>query len=98
MKESWLCDHGLGWEAYALLQDREATLAELRRMIEQEHYRYTVYRDLKTQRRLRFLQEDPEYQRLMKIIEDDLAVQLENVREMERNGEVLSPPREEAIR
>jgi len=97
-KESWLCAHGLGWGAYALLQDREATLAELRRMIEQEHYRYPVYRDLKTQRRLRFLQEDPEYQRLMKIIEDDLAVQLENVREMERNGEVLSPPREEAIR
>ena len=97
-EQFWLCADGLGWEAYALLQDREATLAELRRMIVQEHYRYPVYRDLKTQRRLGFLQEDSEYQRLMKIIEDDLAAQLDNVRELERNDELPLPPREETIR
>ena len=97
-EQFWLCADGLDWEAYALLQDRHATLAELRRMIEQEHYRYPVYRDLKTQRRLGFLQEDPEYQRLMKIIEDDLAAQLDNVREMERNDQLPLPPHEEAIR
>jgi hypothetical protein len=41
---------------------------------------------------LDFLKGDPEYERLMKIVADDFAAQLENVREMERNGEVPPTP------
>ena len=40
---------------------------------------------------------DPEYERLMKIVRDDFAAQLERVREMERNGEIPPPPQAEDI-
>ena len=38
------------------------------------------------------IRDDPEFQRLMDIVDDDRAVQLERVREMERNGELAPAP------
>jgi hypothetical protein len=41
---------------------------------------------------LDFLQGDPEYQQIMKVVNDDLAKQLERVRGMQKSGEIPPPP------
>jgi tetratricopeptide (TPR) repeat protein/TolB-like protein len=82
--------------AHAYLRDKDKTLAELRRLIVDEqqrmYYRQWYRFDRSPYGELDFLKGDPEYERLMKIVADDFAAQLENVREMERNGEIPPPP------
>jgi tetratricopeptide (TPR) repeat protein len=89
-----VCDWA--YVAHAYLRDREATLAELQRLILDENRR-TYYRkwyrfDRSPYGELAFLEGDPELERLMSIVSSDLAEQLERVREMERNGEIAPPP------
>ena len=88
-----LCN--LKWAVHSLLNQRQETLAELRRMIIEDHIRldFGMNRfDKSPYGTLDFLKDDPEFQHLMKIVNDDLAVQLERVREMERNSEIPPPP------
>jgi tetratricopeptide (TPR) repeat protein len=91
---SFLCDWA--YVVHAYLRDKDKTLAELRRLIVDEQQR-TYYRqwyrfDHSPYGELDFLKGDPEYERLMDIVKNDFATQLERVREMERNGEVPPTP------
>ena len=93
-------DCGLAYVVHAYARDKDKTLAELRRLIVDEQRR-TYFRewyrfDHSPYGELDFLKGDPEYERLMKIVADDFAAQLERVREMERNGEIPPLPHFEA--
>jgi tetratricopeptide (TPR) repeat protein len=77
----------LQYVLHGFLGQREATLEMLRRTIIEDGwpYRASLFEDHGA---LNFLQDDPEYLRIMQVLEDRLAVQRERVREMERNGEL----------
>jgi hypothetical protein len=72
---------------HGLLGHREETLALLRRTVIEDGWslRWWFFWDHGA---LNFLQDDPEYLRIMQVLEDRLAVQRERVRELERNGEL----------
>jgi tetratricopeptide (TPR) repeat protein len=80
---------------YAGLEDRERTLATLRRFIVDEHRRHdwsywrSVVFDL--------VGDDPEFEAMVDYVKADLAAQRERVREMERNGEMPPAPGVEFI-
>jgi tetratricopeptide (TPR) repeat protein len=70
----------------ALRGDREQTLALLRHEIIERNHRFAVQDyDLPE---FDFVRDDPEFQQLVGIVRDDLARQLQNVREMDRRGEL----------
>ena len=76
------------WNVHALLQHREETLEVLQRLIVEE--KILLRFDRLSLTALDFLQDDPEFQQLMKIIIDAQRSDLERVREMQRNGELES--------
>jgi tetratricopeptide (TPR) repeat protein len=77
-------------EVYADLEDREATLDQMRRLIVDQHRRFDVFRYDEPE--FDFVRDEPEFQELMDILHADLAAQRERVREMERNGEMPPAP------
>lgn len=91
---SFLCDWT--YVVHAYLRDKDKTLAELRRLIVEKqqrmYYREWYCFDHSPYGELDFLKGDPEYERLMDIVRNDFASQLERVREMERNGEIPPTP------
>jgi tetratricopeptide (TPR) repeat protein len=90
----WDCDSR--FIVHGLLEQRDQTLAELRRVIVDDPSWITPLKIFEDHGALDFLHDDPEFQRLMKIRQDRYAAQMANVREMERNGEIPPPPREKA--
>lgn len=75
---------------YALMRDEERTLAAMRREIIDGHKRAETgaYHSSEYD----FLRDNAEFQQMLEIIDDDLAIQRERVREMERNGEMPPAP------
>jgi tetratricopeptide (TPR) repeat protein/TolB-like protein len=90
----WDCDSR--YIVHGLLQQKEQTLAELRRVIVDKPSWITPLKMFEDHGALDFLQEDPEFQHLMQIRQDRYAAQMANVREMERNGAIPPPPRDKA--
>ena len=86
----WDCDSR--YIVYGLLEQREQTLAELRRVIVEDQAWIKPWQVYEDRGALDFLRDDPEFQRLMKIRADRYAAQLKNIREMERTGEILPAP------
>jgi hypothetical protein len=75
---------------YAGLEDREETLAAMRRFIVDQH-RIGIQEDWKAPR-FDFVRDDPAYEDLMDYLQAELAVQRERVRAMERSGEMPPAP------
>jgi TolB-like protein/DNA-binding winged helix-turn-helix (wHTH) protein/Tfp pilus assembly protein PilF len=78
-------------EIFALQGEKQKALAALRQAIDEGWRRYWWY-NLKYEPDLVSLHDEPEYQAMVAEIEDDMAAQLERVREMERNGELEPIP------
>jgi tetratricopeptide (TPR) repeat protein len=76
----------------ALQGDRERTLAMLREEIVERSRRYDIEEFAMPE--FDFVREEPEFQELVEILKVDLAQQLQNVREMERRGEIAPAPAE----
>jgi hypothetical protein len=74
-------------EIYALQGNKQKALWALRQAID-EGWRILWWYLLKHDPNLESLHDEPEYQAMVAEIEADMAVQLERVREMERNGEL----------
>jgi hypothetical protein len=85
------CDHK--YIVHALLGQKEQVLAELQRMIEVEQIRFMMDGFFRIDRfpfdGLGSLRDDPEIKRLMKIVDDHFAAQLESLRQMQKDGEAL---------
>ena len=90
----WNCDGR--YIVHGLLEQKEQTLAELRRVIVDDPVWIKPLKTYEDHGALDFLKDDPEFKRLMKIREDRYAAQLARIREMERNGEIAPPPWEVA--
>jgi len=73
-----------------MLGQKEQALDALRREIIDLHRRWGRFSF--TQSEFDFLRDEPEFQRLMQIVETDITEQLERIREMERNGEMPPAP------
>lgn len=96
------CDPGpfiwnTGWDmceelvwAYAKLQDRGATLAQMRRVLLEQNHRFELWNYDNPE--FDFLREDPEFTRIMAEVEADVAAQRERVIAMECNGEMPPAP------
>jgi len=80
------------WEEwiYVRMGKKEAALDEIRSRIIDDHQRFEMggYSGPEYD----FLRDDPEFQELMQIVQDDLAAQRERVRSMERNGKMPPAP------
>jgi hypothetical protein len=74
----------------AMLGQKEQALDALRREIIEGHRRWGRFSF--TQSEFDFLRDEPEFQRLMQIVETDITGQLEQICEMERNGEMPPAP------
>ena len=74
---------------YSTQKNREKVLAENRKLVVDLHQRAEL--DFSGPE-LDFIRDDPEFQELMKIFEDDLAQQRQRIRQMERNGELSPTP------
>jgi tetratricopeptide (TPR) repeat protein len=73
-------------EIYALKGEKQKALSALRQAID-EGWRADWWYELQHKPDLESLHDEPEFQAMVAEIEADMAVQLERVREMERNGE-----------
>jgi tetratricopeptide (TPR) repeat protein len=80
---------------YLSLEDKEATLEQMRRLIVDQHERTGAW--MYDEPWFDFVRDEPEFQELMDILHADLAAQRERVREMERNGEMPPAPGVEFI-
>jgi hypothetical protein len=78
-------------QIYALQGEKQKALSALRQAID-EGWRAFWWYHLKYDPTLESLHDEPEYQAMVAEIEADMAVQLERVREMERNGELEPIP------
>lgn len=75
---------------YAMLGRKTETLDASRRLVIDGQRRWgRIFFD---RPEFDFLRDDLEFRELMQLIEDDIALQLERVREMERNGEMPPAP------
>lgn len=74
-----------------LLGQKKESLEALRKEIEDGHRRNEASFRFKRPE-YDFIRDEPEFRRLMAIIETDLAAQLKRIREMERNGELAPAP------
>ena len=90
----WDCDSR--YIFHGLLEQREQTLAELRRLVVDDPAWVTPLKIFEEHGALDVLHDDPEFKRLMQIRQDRYTAQLERVREMERSGEIPPPPRDVA--
>jgi len=76
---------------FAMQEDTINALASLREAID-EGWRYQWWLDLKHHLVLQPLHGEPAFQEMVQDIETEMAAQLENVREMEANGELAEIP------
>jgi hypothetical protein len=81
-------------EIYALWGNKPKALSALRQAID-EGWRSLWWYLLKHNPNLESLHDEPEYQAMVAEIEANMAVQLERVREMARNGELTAILRDE---
>ena len=81
-------------QIYALQGEKQKALSALRQAIDQG-WRIWWWYFLKHDPNLESLHDEPEYQAMVAEIEADMAQQLAEVREMERNGELAAIPRNE---
>jgi hypothetical protein len=79
-------------QIYALQGQKQKALSALRQAID-EGWRVFWWYSLKYDPNLKSLHDTPEYQAMVAEIEADMAIQLERVREMERNGELEPIPK-----
>jgi len=87
---------GAGYEItdvqiYALRGEKQKALSSLRQAID-EGWRTELWYQLKLKPDLESLHDEPEYQAMVAEIEAEMAIQLEQLREMERNGELEPIP------
>jgi tetratricopeptide (TPR) repeat protein len=79
-------------ELHALLGNRDAAIESLAEAVAEG---YTDYHDpLRPNRNFENIQDDPEFKRLMGIIQDRVAAELAKVREMEQAGRLARTPEE----
>ena len=83
-----ICDFRVSVLAH--LRQREETLDELHRMIIEERKLNFPY--FSPFMGLEFLQGEPEFEVILQSLDEQRSVQLEHVREMDRNGEMPPPP------
>ena len=84
-------------ELHAMLGNRDAAIESLAEAVAEG---YTMYHDpLQPDRNFESIVDDPEFKRLMGIIQDRVAAELAKVREMEQTGRLARTPEElEGIR
>ena len=75
---------------HALLGNREETLDFMEKLVLEEGWRRQ--QDILLRHEFDFLEDDPRFERLMAIMDEDIALQLERVREMAARGELDPSP------
>jgi len=78
-------------QIHAIRGDSASALSSLREAID-EGWRYQWWYSLKHDLALQPLHDEPEFQVMVQELEAEMAAQLENVREMEANGELAEIP------
>ena len=79
-------------ELHAILGNRDAAIESLAEAVAEG---YTMYHDpLRRDRNFESIKDDPEFKRLMGIIQDRVATELAKVREMEQAGRLARTPEE----